>query len=75
MSDDRATIPCRGPRCGAPIFYVSSPNGRPMPVDAKEVTIAVLDPETPRAPVKLVKGHVPHHITCPDAAAFRKEGR
>ncbi len=67
---ERTTRACRG--CGALMFWASSPNGKPMPLDAKETTIAVFDDENPREPVKLVRGHVPHHITCPKAANFKK---
>lgn len=66
----RRSVPCRG--CGARIMFVTKPTGGGlMPVDAAETTIAV-EGDTPEAPWRLVKGHVPHHITCPNRADFRR---
>lgn len=67
----RKIINCRG--CRARIFFVVKPSGGGlMPVDAAETTIA-LPGDTPEAPARLVRGHVPHHITCPNRDDFRKK--
>lgn len=69
----RKQIPCRG--CQTKIMFVTKPTGGGlMPVDAAETTIAVPG-DTPEAPWRLVKGHVPHHITCPNRDDFRKASR
>lgn len=60
-------VPCRG--CQAAMFFITGPSGdKAMPVDVTETTIAV---EMPDGSTRLVKGHVPHHITCPKADQFR----
>lgn len=64
------SVPCRG--CETRIFFVQSPHGRLMPVDERQTTILVPG-VTPEEPWRLVKGHVPHHITCPNRDRFRKK--
>lgn len=65
----RRILPCRG--CGARMFFVTGPNGRLMPLNAELSTIAVR-PEDDAQPWALVRGYIPHHITCPDRDKFRK---
>jgi hypothetical protein len=67
----RRRVPCRG--CGAPMIFIPKPKGDGlMPVDAQETTIAVVGED---GTTRLVKGHVPHHITCPQADQFRNRGK
>lgn len=63
-------VPCRG--CAAPMFFVEGPNGRAMPVDAGPTTVAVQGSD---GRWRIVKGHVPHHITCPKSDQFRRPRR
>lgn len=68
-----STTQCRG--CGASIRWVVTPAGKPMPVDARETTIVVVEELNARGDRVVgapVRGHVPHHITCPKADQFRK---
>lgn len=70
----RTIVSCRGEKCGAKMFFVEGPNGKPMPLNA-ELTTVMLPPEEPDRPWRLVRGHVPHHITCPDSDKFRNRGQ
>jgi hypothetical protein len=68
----RQTRQCK--LCPTLIFFVVSGGGRRMPLDAQETTIVVLDDADEF--VKVERGHVPHHITCPEANLFRsKKGK
>lgn len=61
---------CRS--CHAGIVWGRSPARRPWPLDAAVTTIAVpANVELPPSGWKVIRGHVPHHITCPDAAAWQ----
>lgn len=51
--------------CGASIEWIKTTGGKPMPVDAKVITI-VTDAGN------VVRGRESHFATCPDAAAHRK---
>ncbi|TAL43983.1 MAG: hypothetical protein EPN91_05300 [Salinibacterium sp.] len=68
---------CKG--CGAPILWAKSPNGKAMPLDEAETTIAEVALESgfnDKLHVTwIVRGHVPHHITCPKADQFRHSSR
>lgn len=58
---------CKG--CGAEIVFSRSTMGKPWPLDAK-VTIVAARLESTKL-WSTVKGHVPHHYTCPQREAFR----
>lgn len=60
-------VPCRG--CEAPMFFVEGPRGKLMPVNAESTTIVVQGSD---GRWRIVKGHVPHHITCPNSEQFRR---
>jgi hypothetical protein len=63
---------CKG--CGAPIKFVLTLKGRRMPVDVRQTTIAVPPASgDDQEPWLLAAGHVPHHITCPNADQFRRD--
>jgi len=62
---------CKG--CGAAIIWVTSPNGSPMPLDAKAPTYARADSETDR--VVRSNALVTHFATCRDADKFSKGKR
>lgn len=54
---------CKG--CGKDIVYiVSAKTGKPMPVNPECVSVVTEDGV-------VVRGHVSHFATCPDAARFR----
>jgi hypothetical protein len=64
--------------CGAAIFFVLTRERRWMPVDVKRATVMV---PTGREAVQdrvaypvcdVVKGWVPHFVTCPNAAEHRR---
>lgn len=62
---------CRS--CGKPIIFALSRNGKAWPVDA-ETTIIVVPEGTNldgRRVWKQMSGHVPHHLTCPQAEQWR----
>ena len=61
---------CRGKECGADIKFISV-NGRKMPVDSEQTMIVVPDKNFPEVG-SMVKGHMPHWVTCPDADEFRR---
>lgn len=62
---------CRS--CGAEILWALSENESPYPLDARVTTIAFEFPR-PAGALKWVplRGHVPHHITCPQGREWRR---
>lgn len=70
---------CKGPNCGADIFFAVSEKGRPIPLDPKPVRQMQLTWEPDPSNVtqgglwraRSVEVYVPHHATCPDAKRFR----
>lgn len=54
---------CR--RCGVAIDWVTTTNGKPMPLDPKRVTVVLDDG-------RVVQGRLPHWGSCPYAEEFRK---
>ena len=74
---------CNGPNCGALIYFVRSPHGRPTPVDC-DVEGGKRPSETKDkdqgdifggvAPVYDGRG-VSHFLNCPDANLFSGRGR
>jgi hypothetical protein len=71
MTNERKTVTCRG--CGAPIFFLKTPQGRNHPVDANPVKVWIRPTDNPDAWV-LAEGYVSHFATCPQAEAFRNRG-
>jgi len=63
MSGIDGVTGCKG--CGAAIKFLRSENGKATPVNAEETTIMTSDG-------RIIKGHIPHHITCQKAEEFRK---
>lgn len=62
---------CKG--CGAEIVFARTDRGGHMPLDARETKIATVRMVGRELEIlQLVVGHVPHHITCPNADEFRK---
>lgn len=62
---------CKG--CGADIIFARTDRGALMPLDAAQTKIAtVRSVGTEREVGQIVVGHVPHHITCPQADEFRR---
>lgn len=62
---DRDT--CKG--CGAEMLWALTKEGRRVPLDAKQTTICTVGSD---GVVEYHRGHVPHHITCPNAAQFKR---
>lgn len=63
---------CKG--CGAAIVFLRTPAGKLMPVDAALTTIVQQLRELVNGEAACgapLVGHVPHHITCPQADQFR----
>ncbi len=62
---------CKG--CGAEIVFGKTTMGKPWPLDAKVTSIAARIGNAGKATGfwNVVKGHVPHHITCPKREEFR----
>ena len=56
---------CRG--CQAEIVWVKTVSGSNMPADPDLVSIITVAGE-------LVRGHIPHFVTCPEAARFKRGG-
>jgi len=52
--------------CGHPMIFIKTEWGKNAPCNAEETSIF-----TPSG--KLVKGHIPHHITCPQAKDWRNK--
>lgn len=61
MSADPGT--CRS--CRAPIVWVRTRSGKPMPLDPTVITIVTDEGDT-------IRGRISHFGTCPNAAAHRK---
>ena len=63
--------PCRS--CGARMIWATSMNDKPWPLDAGLTTIAELvESATASTTWRVVRGHVPHHITCPEAEGWHR---
>lgn len=65
---------CRG--CGASIFFAVTPKGNNMPLDVQVTTIVV--EEAPladgrRTVGRPIRGHQPHHISCPKRELFARK--
>lgn len=56
--------------CKAPIWWISTSNGKKMPLDRKPETRVVQDPDS--GEWRVVKAYVSHFATCPDAPAWRR---
>ncbi|MGO9056372.1 MAG: hypothetical protein ACLQU2_03180 [Candidatus Binataceae bacterium] len=61
---------CRG--CGADILWAKTLAGKAVPLDAKPEKRFVLTGMSEDG-VKLIDSYLSHFVTCPQAAAFRKE--
>lgn len=59
---------CAG--CGAEIIWITTPAGRPMPLEAKGETMYL-----PGPPARAVTAHRSHFATCPKAKDFRRAPR
>ena len=65
MGGIEGVVGCKG--CGKPIKFIKSATSEKMiPVNAETTTIATTEG-------KVIKGHIPHHITCPKADQFHPE--
>lgn len=53
-------------RCGADIRFITTKNGKQMPVDDKLITIITEQG-------RIFRGYVPHFATCPYVKDFRKK--
>lgn len=66
---------CSSAKCNAPIIWITTPNGRRQPVDAEGKRLIVVDvthgPNGPEGRVRTC--YTPHHATCKDVEAFRKD--
>lgn len=62
---------CRG--CGAEIIFARTDRGAMMPLNKEETKVAVIRHNGETRVDRLVVGHVPHHITCPQADDFRRK--
>lgn len=62
---------CRG--CGADIIFARTDRGALMPLNKEETKIATVRTNGELKITTLVVGHVPHHITCPQADDFRRK--
>lgn len=58
-----ATVPCKS--CKSPIRWIMMSTGRSMPVNPEFVTV-VTEAGT------VIKGHISHFATCPNAQEHRK---
>lgn len=57
---------CKG--CGREIEWVTTSAGAQMPVDPDPVTVVLKDG-------RVVRGQMPHWVTCPAADRFKKRAR
>lgn len=73
---------CR--KCKAPIYFVRTPKGRMMPVDASgfeaqkddpTIVMVRLDGRTQKGVLKGEVGWISHFATCPAGEAFRRRKR
>jgi hypothetical protein len=55
--------------CRAPIVWSTTVAGKAVPLDAKVLTVAILQPD---GHVEIVQGRQAHFATCPDATQHRK---
>jgi len=57
------------------MIFATTDRGAKMPLDAKETKIAVIRRNDAGETLveRLVVGHVPHHLTCPNADDFRRK--
>lgn len=53
--------------CGAAVIWITTPSGRPMPLEAKGETMYL-----PGPPAKAVTAHRSHFSSCPQAKDWRK---
>lgn len=53
--------------CGAAVIWITTPAGRPMPLEAKGETMYL-----PGPPAKAVTAHRSHFSSCPQAKDWRK---
>ncbi len=63
----RRVVTCRG--CGARIFFGITQSDKAIPLDERVTTVAELGDDGKH--VRIIKAHVPHHITCPKRDEFR----
>ncbi len=56
-------VTCKG--CGKTIEWIRTPAGKQMPVDPELVTVVLADG-------RIVRGRVPHWVTCPKAQDFKQ---
>lgn len=63
----RKIVTCRG--CNARIWFGITEHDNAIPLDEHKTTIALVGDDGKH--VRLVQGHVPHHITCPNRDQFR----
>jgi hypothetical protein len=54
---------CKG--CQADILWIQTKAGKMMPCDPEEIVVCTFEGE-------VVKGHIPHWATCPQAERFKK---
>jgi hypothetical protein len=73
MSTDLRLAHCKS--CRAPIVWVTTESGKPMPLDFRSERRFVVHEDKAGKPVAVsTNTYVSHFATCPDAAKHRKEG-
>lgn len=55
--------------CGVYIEFIKTIKGKSMPVDAEKLITVVTEKG------EVVKGHIPHWVTCDKPEKFRKEAK
>ena len=64
---------CRSSSCNAEVYWITTPKGRPCPLDAKPQKVWVLEED---GSWQLRMGYTSHFATCPDAKRFdKKQGK
>jgi hypothetical protein len=59
--------------CHAEIIFVPTSKGNIMPLDAEPEKRCVLTRTAKGSIVEMVDTYIPHFVTCPQAAKFRKK--